>query len=162
MPMEIERKFLVASEEWRSQASGSAAMRQAVIIAEPGRVLRIRTYGDGRARLTIKIDESGFSRHEFEYDIPFDHAAELVDLAEGRVIAKTRHEVAYHGFVWEIDCYEGDLDGLVVAEVELSSETDQPDLPPWIGTEVTADPRFSNKALAEGSLGKDWRNVLPD
>lgn len=160
MPKEIERKFLVVSDGWREHAGPGKALRQAIVLSEGNSSLRIRTLGDTQARLTIKIGINGISRHEFEYDVPLSDASELLDLANGGHIAKTRYEVEHHGHVWEIDVYEGDLAGLVVAEVELESEHEKTALPSWLGREVTGDARFSNQALAEGSLGRDWRDGL--
>lgn len=160
MPKEIERKFLVADDGWREFARPGKALRQAIIFSEGNRSIRIRTLSDSEARLTLKIGINGMARHEFEYDVPIEDAKELLDLANGGHIAKTRYNVEHGGHVWEVDVYEGELEGLVVAEVELSSEREEPALPAWLGREVTGDRRFSNQALAEGSLGKDWRDGL--
>lgn len=160
MPKEIERKFLVAGDGWREQAGPGTALRQAIVFSQGDRSVRIRTLGDSEARVTIKIGISGMTRHEFEYDVPMEDAAELLGLANGGRIEKTRYEVHHHGFLWEIDVYEGALEGLVVAEVELESEQDNPGLPVWLGREVTGDIRYSNQALAEGSLGENWRDGI--
>jgi CYTH domain-containing protein len=162
MAKEIERKFLVASETWRKKAGKGKKIRQAVILSEGDRFLRIRAIDGRRARLTLKIGISGLSRHEFEYDVPIDDAEELLDLANGGRISKTRYEVRHAGYTWEIDVYDGELEGLVVAEVEMKSEQDQPELPPWLGREVTGDSRYSNQALAAGSLVENWQNDIPD
>lgn len=160
MAKEIERKFLVAGDGWREHARPGTALRQAIVFSEGDRSIRIRTLGDSEARITIKIGINGMARHEFEYDVPVEDAGELLGLANGGRIEKTRYEVRHQGFLWEIDVYEGALAGLVVAEVELESEEDDPALPSWIGREVTADKRFSNQALAEGSLGENWRDGI--
>ncbi|MBL0372031.1 CYTH domain-containing protein [Rhizobium sp. KVB221] len=160
MPKEIERKFLVATDDWRKKAGPGKRMRQAIIMSEDRRSLRIRAIDQKKARLTLKIGISGMSRHEFEYDVPIDEAEELLTLANGTTIAKTRYEVKHGKFVWEVDVYEGALAGLVVAEVEMKSETDQPQLPPWLGQEVTGDKRYSNQSLAEGSLGENLRDGI--
>lgn len=160
MPKEIERKFLVATDDWRKKADGGKRMRQAIILSEERRSLRIRAIDNKKARLTLKIGISGMSRHEFEYDIPIDEAEELLALANSKMIVKTRYEVKHDKHVWEIDVYEGALAGLVVAEVEMKSESEQPTLPTWLGREVTGDKRYSNQALAEGSLGENWRDGL--
>jgi adenylate cyclase len=160
MPKEIERKFLVADDSWREHAGSGKSLRQAILFSEGNRSIRVRILNDVEARLTIKIGMGGISRHEYEYDAPLVDAKELLGLANGGHIAKTRYEVEHRGYLWEIDVYEGDLQGLVIAEVELSSEHDDPALPPWLGREVTGDNRFSNQALAEGSLGKDWRDGI--
>jgi CYTH domain-containing protein len=160
MPKEIERKFLVAGDGWRAFARPGKALRQAIVFSEGHRSIRIRTVSDAGARLTLKIGINGMARHEFEYDVPIEDAKELLDLANGGHIAKTRFEVEHQGHLWEIDVYEGNLEGLVVAEVELSSEHEEPALPAWLGREVTGDQRFSNQALAEGSLGGNWRDGI--
>jgi CYTH domain-containing protein len=162
MPKEIERKFLVDSDEWRKNADGGKKMRQAVILAEPDRSIRVRLIDGKKARLTLKIDRNQISRHEFEYEIPMSDAREMLRLANGSAIIKTRYEVPYKGFVWEVDVYEGAFEGLVVAEVEMKSEKDKPPLPSWVGVEVSDDRRFSNRAIAEGSLGKDWKQLVQD
>jgi CYTH domain-containing protein len=110
----------------------------------------------------VGIDGSSMSRHEFEYEVPLADALELLKLASGNTISKTRYEVPRGGHVWEVDVYGGTLDGLVVAEVEMKGEDEKPELPSWLGRELTGDRRFSNQALAEGSLGENWRDGLQD
>lgn len=162
MPKEIERKFLVVSDAWRKKADSGKRMRQAIIFSQGDRSLRIRAIDGKKARLTLKIAISGISRHEFEYDVPFSEAREMLKLANGREISKTRYEVAHDKHIWEVDVYDGALEGLVVAEVEMKSEDENPALPSWLGRELTGDKRFSNQALAEGSLGENWRDGLQD
>ena len=162
MPKEIERKFLVASDGWRKKADSGRRMRQAIIFSDGNRSLRIRAIDGKKARLTLKIGISGMSRHEFEYEVPLSDAKELLKLANGSTISKVRYEVPHGKHVWEVDVYDGKLDGLVIAEVEMASENEKPELPSWLGREVTGDRRFSNQALAEGSLGDDWRDGLQD
>ncbi|MDO6964268.1 CYTH domain-containing protein [Rhizobium alvei] len=160
MAKEIERKFLITSDAWRFEAGSGIRMRQAVILTQDRHMMRVRLYGDGRARLTVKVGIDALRRHEFEYDIPPEDAAEMLSMALGSEIAKTRYEIHHGRHVWEIDCFEGALEGLVIAEVEMEEEDLSPDLPDWLGREVTDDPRFTNQALAEGSLGENWRDVL--
>lgn len=161
MAKEIERKFLVASDGWREKARKGKSFRQAIIFSEGNRTLRIRAIDREKARLTIKIGIDGhLSRHEFEYDVPIEDAEELLALANGTTITKTRYEVKHARHVWEIDVYGGTLEGLVIAEVEIKSEKEEPELPDWLGREVTGDLRFSNQSLAEGSLGENWRHGL--
>jgi adenylate cyclase len=160
MAKEIERKFLVASDDWRQKAKLGKSFRQAVVFSEGNRMLRIRAIDRKKARLTIKIGISGMTRHEFEYDVPIADAEELLELANGSMITKTRYDVKHAGHIWEVDVYGGALEGLVVAEVELKSEKDVPELPDWLGREVTDDKRFSNQALAEGSLPENWRDEI--
>lgn len=160
MGKEIERKFLVASDGWRKNARIGKSFRQAIIFSEGNRTVRIRAIDHKKARLTLKIGINGISRHEFEYDVPIKDAEELLALANGRMITKTRYEVKHARHVWEVDVYGGELDGLVVAEVEMKSEKENPVLPDWLGREVTGDIRYSNQALAEGSLPENWRDEI--
>ena len=160
MGKEIERKFLVASDGWREKARIGKSFRQAIIFSEGNRTARIRAIDHKKARLTLKIGINGLSRHEFEYDVPMKDAEELLALANGRMITKTRYEVKHARHVWEVDVYGGELEGLVVAEVEMKSEKESPALPDWLGREVTGDIRYSNQALAEGSLPENWRDEI--
>ncbi|MCB1447282.1 MAG: CYTH domain-containing protein [Rhizobiaceae bacterium] len=160
MAKEIERKFLVASDGWREKARRGKGFRQAIVFSEGNRTVRIRAIDEKKAKLTIKIGINGLSRHEFEYDVPMKDAQELLALANGRTITKTRYDVKHGKHVWEVDVYGGDLADLVVAEVEMKSEKDRPELPDWLGREVTGDPRYSNQALAEGSLPENWRDEI--
>jgi adenylate cyclase len=148
MAKEIERKFLVASDGWRDEADGGTHLLQAYIVTMDDRSARVRLMDDERAKLTVKISNGSMTRDEFEYDIPVVDAKEMISKAIGLVIEKTRYEVKHGGFVWEVDVYVGAHDGLVIAEVELSAEEDTPELPSWLGTEVTGDPRYSNQSLS--------------
>ena len=160
MAKEIERKFLVASDGWRENARAGKSFRQAIIFSQGNRTLRVRAIDRKKARLTIKIGINGISRHEFEFDVPMKDAEELLALANGHMITKTRYEVKHARHVWEVDVYGGELEGLVVAEVEMKSEKESPALPDWVGREVTGDARYSNQALAEGSLPENWRDEI--
>ena len=148
MAKEIERKFLVRSDGWRSAAETKSSLRQGYIASMDDRSVRVRILDGRKARLTIKIGRSAITRDEFEYDIPVADAEELLQNAIGIVIEKTRHRVPYEGFVWEVDVFAGEHRGLVIAEVEMTAETDKPALPAWLGREVTGDFRYSNQALA--------------
>ncbi|RUM23823.1 CYTH domain-containing protein [Rhizobium vallis] len=148
MAKEIERKFLVRSDGWRSAVETKSVLRQGYIASMDDRSVRVRTLDGKKARLTIKIGRSAITRDEFEYDIPVADAEELLQNASGIVIEKTRYRVPHEGFVWEVDVFAGEHRGLVIAEVEMSSETDSPGLPSWLGREVTGDVRYSNQALA--------------
>jgi len=152
MAKEIERKFLVASDGWRNATESGTRFLQAYIVTMDDRSVRIRLMGDNRAKLTIKIGAASMTRDEFEYDIPITDARDLMSKAIGLVIEKTRYEVKHGGFVWEVDVYGGAHEGLVVAEVELRSEGDMPDLPAWLGAEVTGDPHYSNQYLSNNPL----------
>ena len=160
MAKEIERKFLVSDDSWRSQVTSRTAFRQGYIASLENRSVRVRIKADTDATLTIKIGASSIVRDEYEYDIPLRDAEELMTTALGIVIEKTRHTVDHEGFVWEIDVFEGLYEGLVVAEVEMNAETDQPTLPAWLGREVTGDPRFSNQNLATEDMSRELTHVV--
>lgn len=146
MPQEIERKFLVVGDGWRGLAP-AVEYRQGYLCASRERTVRVRIAGD-RGFLTVKGATRGAIRSEYEYEIPLVEAREMLDtLCPQPQIEKCRSTIDVHGDVWEVDEFFGVNAGLIVAEIELESE-DQPFVrPEWIGTEVTADPRYSNAAL---------------
>lgn len=148
MPLEIERKFLLADERWRAEVSSRCVMRQGYLGAPGGKAsIRVRLEGDV-AKLNIKAAVMGSARAEYEYDIPVAQAGEMLDTLCVGLVDKTRHYVERDGLTWEIDEFHGDNAGLVVAEVELES-VDQPvPRPDWLGAEVTHDVRYYNQQLA--------------
>lgn len=148
MAKEIERKFLVRGEAWRSAVASKSALKQGYVASMDDRSVRIRILDEKTARLTMKIGRGTLTRDEFEYEIPVSDADELLENAIGIVIEKTRYRVPYEGFVWEVDVFAGAHRGLIIAEVEMEAETDSPPLPAWLGREVTGDFRYSNQALA--------------
>ncbi|KRA69312.1 CYTH domain-containing protein [Agrobacterium genomosp. 3] len=162
MAKEIERKFLVAGGEWRDEVTHSMAFRQAYVASLENRSVRVRIVNGRDATLTIKIGASALVRDEYEYSIPLQDAEELMASAPGVVIEKTRHTVDHGGFTWEIDVFEGRYQGLVVAEVEMNDENASPDLPPWLGKEVTGDRRFSNQSLAMDCSSGGLPDALQD
>lgn len=145
MGVEIERKFLVTSDDWRLGARG-VDYRQGYLCREKGRTVRVRIAGD-QGYLTVKGANRGASRPEFEYPVPLDDARELLGLC-GPLVEKVRYRVPFGGLVWEVDEFRGDNEGLVVAEVELPTEDTVVLLPPWAGAEVTADGRYANSQLS--------------
>jgi len=146
MPVEIERKFRVRDGRWRRLATTHIPMRQGYLGGERCSI-RIRREGD-LASLNIKSREPTASRLEFEYPLPTDEADVLLDRFAGDLVTKTRHLVPYGDLVIEVDEFEGDNAGLVIAEVELPAP-DHAFVPPdWLGDEVTDDPRYYNVALA--------------
>lgn len=155
MAKEIERKFLVNGDDWRAEATSSSEFIQAYVVTMDDRSLRVRVMDDDRATLTLKIGRQTISRDEFEYAVPLTDAKELVANALGIVIQKTRHEVEHQGFTWEVDVYAGAYQGLVVAEVEMEDEAQDPPLPAWIGREVTGDRRYSNQVMASENLSAE-------
>ncbi|MGB0508745.1 MAG: CYTH domain-containing protein, partial [Schleiferiaceae bacterium] len=128
MALEIERKFLVIDDSWKSQVVQSHVLKQGYLASSPGPTVRIRT-SDESAFLTIKGKTIGISRVEFEYEVPMEEALDLLKLSTNTPIEKTRHIIKADGHVWEIDVFEGANQGLVLAEVELRSEDEQVILP---------------------------------
>jgi adenylate cyclase len=146
MGVEIERKFLPASDAWRGQGTPTL-MRQGYLAADPVRTVRVRIEGE-RAVLTIKGKSEGASRGEWEYPIPVADAEELLgQLCEGPLVEKVRHRIPQAQHVWEVDEFLGRNAGLVVAEIELGSEDEAFDRPDWLGREVTGDVRYYNSQL---------------
>ncbi len=146
MPLEIERKFLLRGEGWRALGAG-VPYRQGYLSTDPGRNVRVRLVRD-KGYLTIKGITVGAARAEYEYEIPAADASEMLDkLCERPLIEKTRYRVEHQGFVWEVDEFDGDNAGLIIAEVELDEEDQAIVLPDWIGIEVTGDPRYYNASL---------------
>lgn len=153
MGKEIERKFLVQGEIWKSLAKGTY-YRQGYLNSAKERTVRVRTI-DEKAFLTIKGITVGATRAEYEYEIPHaDCTALLDDLAEKPIIEKKRYKVPFEGLTWEIDEFFGENAGLVVAEVELESEDQAFTKPEWVGEEVTGDPRYFNSNLIKTPFSK--------
>lgn len=148
MAKEIERKFLVSSDTWRDNATASLRIVQAYVAIGEDRNVRIRIIDATRAQLTVKLGRHLVTRDEYEYEIPIRDAEEMIGGSVGNVIEKTRYIVPHAGFTWEVDAFGGVYNGLVVAEVEMESESDTPALPDWIGQEVTGDRRYSNMVMA--------------
>lgn len=147
MGREIERKFLVRRAAWTPAGKGTPT-RQGYLSSAKERVVRVRIAGD-RAFLTVKGVAVGLTRPEFEYAIPVDDAAAMLDgLCERPLVEKERHVEVHGGRRWEIDVFHGENEGLVVAELELGSEDEPFEAPPWVGEEVSSDPRYANANLA--------------
>ncbi|RDJ27862.1 CYTH domain-containing protein [Bosea caraganae] len=150
MGIEIERKFLVVGDGWQKAARPGCSMRQGYL-AQSGStsIVRVRCAED-RAFLTVKGQREGLVRPEFEYEIPYTEAEEMLrTLCRNPPIEKTRYRVKLGELSWDVDVFSGRLDGLVLAEVELKC-VDQPvELPAWIGAEVTYDPQYGNAVLSE-------------
>lgn len=146
MGVEIERKFLVTSQEWRDLADG-IDYRQGYLSTVKERTVRVRTIGD-KGYLTVKGISVGPVRAEFEYEIPRKDADQMLDyLCERPIVFKTRYTVPYRGHIWEVDDFHLENAGLVMAEVELSDPDEYFEIPPWIGDEVTGDPKYFNANL---------------
>lgn len=153
MPKEIERKFLAGDGPWRHQTA--VTFRQGYLNRDRDRTVRVRVAGE-QGYLTIKGLTVGATRLEYEYEIPFSHACELLDtLCERPLIEKNRYQIEHAGKRWEVDEFFGDNEGLVVAEIELDREDEPLDIPDWVGREVTADPRYFNVNLTTHPF-KNW------
>jgi CYTH domain-containing protein len=148
MAKEIERKFLVQGDAWRGAVESSTLIVQFYLAISAERSIRIRIKDGRTARLTLKFGSDTRIRDEFEYPVPLEEAREMMQFAIGTLIRKTRHNVRYQGYLYEIDVFNGDLDGLVVAELETADTVENGRLPEWLGREVTGEIRYSNASLA--------------
>jgi CYTH domain-containing protein len=155
MAKEIERKYLVKGEQWRTLATG-IVYRQGYILTVGVQTVRVRVIGD-RGYLTIKGPRVGISRAEFEYEIPLEDAEEiLTNLCAKPLIEKKRYKIKHQDLIWEVDEFFGENAGLVIAEVELESEEQNIILPDWIDCEVN-DPKYFNSNLIKNPYSK-WKN----
>ena len=148
MAQEIERKFLVQGDDFKAVAAKSTRITQGYLSSLPERTVRVRIKGD-KGFITIKGigSASGASRFEWEKEIPVGEVDELLKICEPGVIDKTRYEVKSGVHTFEVDEFYGENQGLVVAEVELSSEDESFKKPVWIGEEVTGDVKYYNSML---------------
>lgn len=148
MGIEIERKFLVRDDSWRKLApSGGTPIRQGYLTATQSSTVRVRRIGD-QAVITLKGKVTGLSRAEFEYPIPVADAEQmLTQLCRKPIIDKIRYRIPFEGMTWEVDDFFGENAGLVVAEIELKSETQSFGRPAWLGQEVTGAGRYYNSSL---------------
>lgn len=158
MAKEIERKFLVAGDEWRPHVTESRLLRQAYLHTDDLSSVRIRIEDDDKAFLTVKSAIAGAIRNEYEYEIPVSDAQEMLALRVGSIVEKVRHIVPAGQLHWEIDEFEGDNAGLVLGEIELPLASHHVDLPSWISSEVTDDRRYYNASLAVRPYAH-WRRV---
>lgn len=152
MAKEVERKFLVARPDWRTAAGPGIAIMQFYLAAGADRSVRVRIRAGDTATLTMKFGEGQRVRDEFEYPIPSADAREMRAFAVGAVIEKRRHLVTHHGHVYEVDVFDGELSGLVVAELETEADVPDAHLPDWLGREVTGEAAFLNSSLARHGM----------
>jgi adenylate cyclase len=154
--LEIERKFLVVNNDFIKAANSSSKLVQGYLNSDKERTVRVRIKED-KAFLTIKgkSTENGLTRFEWEKEISVEDAKNLLPLCEKGMISKTRYYVVFIDFTVEVDIFEGENTGLILAEIELNSENQIIDLPNWIGQEVTGDKRYYNSYLSTNSF-KSW------
>ncbi|MGB1206319.1 MAG: CYTH domain-containing protein [Chitinophagales bacterium] len=154
MGIEIERKFLVTNESWKEKTKG-ILYRQGYLNSEKTRTVRVRTIEE-KGFLTIKGISIGAKRAEYEYEIPLADAIALLKMCEKPIISKHRHKLDFEGMVWEIDEFHGENEGLIIAEIELESETQAFAFPEWLGQEVTHDIKYFNSNLIKNPFSK-WQ-----
>ena len=148
MASEIERKFLVNRKSWPVPDSPGVILRQGYLCVDPERTVRVRIAGS-KGFLTLKGLTRGIERAEFEYEIPVSDAEKILDdLCVKPLLEKTRYVIPYGGLKWEVDVFRGENEGLVVAEVELTDRNAYVEAPPWVGSEVSDDPRYFNSNLS--------------
>jgi adenylate cyclase len=154
--LEIERKFLVTSDIFKKEAFAQNRIKQGYLSSIPERTVRVRIKGD-KAFLTIKgmSNESGLSRFEWEKEIPVEEAEKLLLLCEPGIIDKTRFEIKSGKHVVEVDEFYGENEGLIMAEIELNTETESFEKPIWLDKEVTNDKRYYNAYLSNNPF-KNW------
>lgn len=156
MPQEIERKFLIRGQ-FKQDAVKYLTIKQGYISTVHGITVRIRIKDD-KGYLTIKggTNASGTSRYEWEKEIPFVEAEELLSLCDSGQIEKTRYFIPAGNFTFEVDEFHGENQGLLMAEIELESEDDVFPRPEWLGVEVTGDYRYYNSHLAKNPFTR-WK-----
>ncbi|NIP38118.1 MAG: CYTH domain-containing protein [Candidatus Dadabacteria bacterium] len=148
MPKEIERKFLI-DESIVSELKNGETIKQGYFPTLNTNAIRARLRGN-KGYITIKGHQVGATRAEYEYEIPFKEAEEIIEnICDKQVIEKTRYKIKHADHIWEIDVFEGNNKGLIVAEVEMSDEDEEVELPAWIKDEVTNDLRYSNSNLVK-------------
>ncbi|MER0237242.1 CYTH domain-containing protein [Fulvimarina sp. MAC8] len=147
MAEEIERKFLVKSDEWREKADEGTRLEQFYLFIAEDRTCRVRIRNGDTARLTIKTG-TGMARGEYEIDIPIAEAKTLREARIGRTIEKTRYRVPLGELTVEVDVFSGALDGFVLAEIEIPTVDHEVALPAYLGREVTDDPAYTNARMA--------------
>jgi adenylate cyclase len=152
--VEIERKYLVNTQKWKPKDDG-IKIKQGYLMADNQKNVRVRMKGD-KAFLTIKGQPEGIKRTELEYEIPVNEAEILLKMIDGFPVEKTRYEETIGDFIWEIDVFEGKNKGLVLAEVELESENDLPDIPEWATEEVSENEKYFNYYLSQQPFSK-WK-----
>ncbi|HFD33425.1 MAG TPA: CYTH domain-containing protein [Gammaproteobacteria bacterium] len=155
MATEIERKFLLKNSSWKEKADKGTRYTQGYLVGSKHASVRVRIQGE-RAYINIKSATIDITRQEFEYEIPLNEATEMLEtLCEKPLISKTRYHIKIENHLWEIDVFDGENEGLVVAEIELSDKDEVFSKPSWLGIEVSDDARYYNVSLVKHPY-KDW------
>lgn len=156
MGIEIERKFLVNQDQWHDiEKPVGEFYRQGYLLTDPNKTIRVRQSSD-KGFLTIKGITVGASRAEFEYEIPFEEAKELLDQFAVSELSKIRYKIFFEEKLWEVDEFLGENEGLIVAEIELESEDEKFSIPDWIDVEVTEEEKYYNSNLTQNPF-KTWK-----
>ncbi len=157
MGVEIERKFLVDAAQWEQlEKPNGTPFKQGYLLNDKDRTIRIRAT-DQHGYITLKGATQGYSRKEYEYTIPVDEAWELINHFAQSTVTKTRYCIEFANKTWEVDVFEEENAGLLMAELELDDESETFDLPPWVTQEVTSDKRYYNGYLSRHPF-KEWKN----
>ena len=155
MALEIERKFLVNKAAWAAEMKPAGDFyHQAYLLTDPNKTIRVRL-SRNEAYLTIKGKVEGATRQEFEYQIPQTDAQELLDNYTETGLIKTRYKIMHEGKLWEIDEFAGENEGLIIAEIELTSEDEKFALPPFVSEEVTGQEKYYNSHLSVNPF-RNW------
>ena len=155
MGIEIERKFLVKKEKWNQlEKPRGENFRQGYLLTDPKKTIRVRQTSD-KGFLTIKGISVGATRAEYEYEIPFEEAQELLDQFAVSELSKIRYKISVDHHIWEVDVFLGENEGLIVAEIELKTEDESFKIPDWIAQEVTAEEKYFNSNLTLNPY-KNW------
>jgi adenylate cyclase len=155
MGIEIEKKFLVDHEKWQQLVKPQGKVyKQGYLLSDEKRTVRVRV-ADDVAYITLKGSTTGISRSEFEYTIPVNEGKEILKDMATSFMEKTRYNIKYAGNVWEVDVFEGDNQGLIIAEIELKHENQEFEKPEWIKNEVSDDLRYTNACLSVNPF-KNW------
>lgn len=155
MGIEIERKFLVKKENWNElEKPRGENFRQGYLLTDPKKTIRVRQTSD-KGFLTIKGISVGATRAEYEYEIPFEEAQELLDQFAVSELSKIRYKISVDHHIWEVDVFLGENEGLIVAEIELKTEDESFKIPDWIAQEVTAEEKYFNSNLTLNPY-KNW------
>lgn len=146
MAFEIEHKYLVKNDNFKTLATESFLIRQGYLSKVAERTVRVRIKGN-RGYLTVKGKSDGAVRREFEYEIPYEDAKQMLSLCLSPILEKIRYNVEYDGHLWEVDEFLGAREGLVTAEIELLDEKESYTIPSFVGDNVTGNPEYYNSNL---------------